>query len=81
MVGKPDPKVMLWPNPARRDKPWNYIALEFQRYTKHILTTGNLYGHVEDVWGILSLKRAGQKDGFLGVVMAKNKFSNEFIPN
>jgi hypothetical protein len=27
-VGKPNPKVMLWPNLMRRDKPWNYIALQ-----------------------------------------------------
>jgi hypothetical protein len=39
-VGKPNPKVMLWPNPIRRDKPWNYIALEFQKYTKPLLCLG-----------------------------------------
>jgi hypothetical protein len=52
VVGKRVCLVMLWPNPARRDKPWNYIPLEFQRYTKLILATENLYGHVENAWGI-----------------------------
>jgi hypothetical protein len=36
-IGKPNLKVILWPKTARRDKPWNNIALEFQRYTKHLL--------------------------------------------
>lgn len=49
VLGKGVCLVMLWPIPARRDKPWNYIPLEFQRYTKLILATGNLYGHVENV--------------------------------
>jgi len=48
---------MLWPNPARRDKPWNFGPPEFQRYTKLILATGNSYGHVEDVWAIPFPKR------------------------
>jgi hypothetical protein len=57
VVGKRVCLVMLWPNPARRDKPWNYIPLEFQRYTKLILTTGYLYEHVENVLGIPFPKR------------------------
>ena len=48
MIGKGVCLVMLWPNPARRDKPWNYIALKFQRYTKHLLAMGNLYRHIEN---------------------------------
>jgi hypothetical protein len=56
---------MLWQNPARRDKPWNYIPPEFQRYTKLILATGNLYGHVENVWGIPFPKRIKWKGRFL----------------
>jgi hypothetical protein len=62
---------MLWPNPARRDKPWNYIALEFQRYTKLLLTTGNLYGHVENVFGIPFPKRTEPKYGVLGDLFRK----------
>ena len=57
VVGKVICLVILWPNPARRDKPWNYIPPEFQRYTKLILATGNLYGHVENIWGIPFPKR------------------------
>jgi hypothetical protein len=57
---------MLWPNPAKRDKPWNYIPVEFQRYTKLIMATGNLYEHVENVWGIPFLKKNEQKYCFLG---------------
>jgi hypothetical protein len=57
---------MLWPKTARRDKPWNNIALEFQRYTKHILAMGILYGHVDNVWGISILKRMERKYGVLG---------------
>jgi hypothetical protein len=53
VIGKRVCLVMLWQNPARRDKPWNYTTLEFQRYTKLILATENLYGHVKNVWGIL----------------------------
>ena len=59
---------MLWPNPARRDKPWNYIPPEFQRYTKLILATGNLYGHVENAWGIPFPKEIKWKEGFLGKI-------------
>jgi hypothetical protein len=66
VVGKRVCLVMLWPNPARRDKPWNYIPLEFQRYTKLILATNNLYGHVENVWGIPFPKRIKRKYCFLG---------------
>jgi hypothetical protein len=62
---------MLWPNPARRDKPWNYIALEFQRYTKLLLTTGNLYEHVGNVFGILFPKRIESKYGVLGELFRK----------
>jgi hypothetical protein len=61
VVGKRVCLVMLWQNPARRDKPWNYIPTEFQRYTKLILATGNLYGHVENVWGIPFSKRKKEK--------------------
>jgi hypothetical protein len=68
MVGKGVCLVMLWPNPAKRDKPWNYIPLEFQRYTKLILATGNLYWHVENVWGIPFPKRIKWKDCFLGEI-------------
>ena len=57
VVGKRVCLVMLWPNPARRDKPWNYIPLEFQRYTKLIRSTGYLYGHVGNGWGIQFPKR------------------------
>ena len=57
--------VVLCPNPARRDKPWNYIALEIQRYTKHLLGTGKLYGHVGTVYGIPNAKRMEQKDDVL----------------
>jgi hypothetical protein len=56
---------MMWPNRARRDKPWNYIALEIQRYTKHLPATGNLYGHMENVWGIPNPKRMKRKGGVL----------------
>jgi hypothetical protein len=66
VVGKGVCLVMLWPNPARRDKPWNYTPLKFQRYTKHILATCNLYGHVGNDWGISFPKRIKQKDHFLG---------------
>jgi hypothetical protein len=66
VVGKGVCLVILWQNPARRDKPWNYIAPKFQRYTKHLLTTGNLYGHIENVWGILFPKGIEEKDGVLG---------------
>lgn len=66
VVGKRVCLVMLWQNPARRDKPWNYIPTEFQRYTKLIPATGKLYGHVENVWGIPFPKRIMQKDHFLG---------------
>jgi hypothetical protein len=34
--------------------------------TKHLLTTGNLYGHIENVWGIPFPKRIEKKDGVLG---------------
>lgn len=57
VVGKWVCLVMLWQKPARRDKQWNYIPLEFQRYTKLNLDTGYLYGHVENVWGIPFPKR------------------------
>jgi hypothetical protein len=56
---------MLCPNAARRDKPWNYITSKFQRYTKHILSMGNLYGHVGNVWGIPFPKGMEEKDGVL----------------
>lgn len=65
MIGKGVCLVILWPHPSRCDKPWNYIALEIQRYTKHIFTMGNLYGRVENVWGIPFLKRMEQKYHFL----------------
>jgi hypothetical protein len=57
---------MLWPNAARRDKGWNYITSKFQRYTKHLFRMGNLYGHVDDVWGILFPKIMEEIDGVLG---------------
>jgi hypothetical protein len=63
--------VMMWPNPARRDKPWNYIALEFQRYTKHLMATGNLYDHVGNVWGIPFPKKVEQKYGVLDELFGK----------
>jgi len=66
IIGKGVCLVVLWPNPTGRDKPWNYIILKFQRYTKPLLTTGNLYGHVENVWGIPFQKGMGKKDGVLG---------------
>jgi hypothetical protein len=66
VVGKGVCLVMLWPNPARRDKPWNYIPLEFQRYTKLILSTENLYGHVENAWGIPFPKKKKVKRMFSG---------------
>lgn len=56
---------MLWPKPAKRDKPWKYIPLEFQRYTKLSLATGNLYEHVENTWGIPFPKRIEWKYCFL----------------
>jgi hypothetical protein len=65
MVGKRVCLVMLCQNPARRDKPWNYIPTEFQRYTKLIPAKGKLYGHVENVWGIPFPKKIMQKDHFL----------------
>ena len=66
VVGKVVCLVILWPNPARRDKPWNYIPPEFQRYTKLILATGNLYGHVENVWDISFTEKKKRKYCFLG---------------
>lgn len=71
IVGKGVCLVMLWQNPARRDKPWNYIPLEFQRYTKLILATWYLYGHVENVWGIPFPKRIKGKDCFLSELFQK----------
>jgi hypothetical protein len=56
---------MLWKNPARRDKQWNYIALQFQRYTKHVPPIQNIYGHVDNVWGIPIPKRMVPKYRFL----------------
>jgi hypothetical protein len=66
VVGKRVCLVMLWQNPARRDKPWKLYPTEFQRYTKLIPATGKLYGHVENVWGIPFPKRKKEKDQFLG---------------
>ena len=66
VIGKKVCLVMLCKNPGRRDKPWNYIPTEFQRYTKLIPATGKLYGHVENVWGIPFPKRIMEKDQFLG---------------
>jgi hypothetical protein len=57
--------VMMQPNPARRDKGWHYIALEIQRYTKHVMATYNLYGHVDNTWGILNPKEMKDKYAFL----------------
>jgi hypothetical protein len=74
VVGKWVFLVVLWPNPARRDKPWNYIALEFQRYTKHLLITGNLYRQIENVWGIPFPKGMKQKYGVLGELFRKLVF-------
>ena len=71
MVGKRVCLVMLWQNPPRRDKPWNYIPLKFQRYTKHNLATGYLYVHVENVWGIPFPKRMKWKDCFLSELFQK----------
>jgi hypothetical protein len=74
VVGKRVCLVMLWPNPARRDKPWNYIPLEFQRYTKLILATENLYGHVENAWGIPFPKKKKWKECFLGEIFQESVF-------
>lgn len=74
VVGKGVCLVMLWPNPARRDKPWNYIPLEFQRYTKLILATENLYGHVENAWGIPFPKKKKWKECFLGEIFQESVF-------
>ena len=60
--------VIVCPNSARRDKQWNYIALEISRYTKHLQATGNLYERVDYTWGILNQKRMEKKDGFLGML-------------
>jgi hypothetical protein len=49
VVGKGVCLVMLYPDPARRDKPWHNVAPKIWRYTKHLLATGNLYGGVEDI--------------------------------
>jgi len=65
---------MMWPKPARRDKPWNYITLKFQRYTKHLLTTGNLCEHVEIIWGIQFQKRMRQKDDVLDELFQEQVF-------
>jgi hypothetical protein len=59
VVGKGVCLVVLWQNPARRDKPWSYIALDLKRYTKRVLDMGNLYGHVENVWDIPFPKETG----------------------
>ena len=69
VVGKRVYLVMLWLNPARRDKRWNYIALEFQRYTKHISEMENLYGRVDNVWGILIPKGMERKYRFLSELL------------
>lgn len=74
MIGKEVCLVMLWPNPARRDKPWNYIPPEFQRYTKLVLATRYLYGHVENVWGIPFPKRIMQKYRSLGELFPEQGF-------
>jgi hypothetical protein len=57
--------VVLWQKHARRDKRWNYIALEFERYTKHVMATGKLCRQVDNDQGIPNPKRMEQKDGFL----------------
>ena len=75
MVGKRVCLVIMWPNPARRDKPWNYITLKFQRYTKHLLTRGNLYEHVEIIWGIQFQKGMRQKDDVLDELFQEQGFS------
>jgi hypothetical protein len=74
MVGKGVCLVMLWQNPARRDKPWNYIPLKFQRYTKLNLATRYLYGHVENVWGIPFPKRMEWKYCFLSELFQEQVF-------
>ena len=61
----------MCPNPARRDKPWNYIALEFQRYIKHILATWNLYEQVGNFQDILFQKRTEWKYVVLSVLFKK----------
>jgi hypothetical protein len=35
---------------------------------------GNLYGHVENVWGIPNQKRMGQKDDVLGQLFQEQVF-------
>jgi hypothetical protein len=74
VVGKVVCLVMLWPNPARRDKPWNYIPPEFQRYTKPILATGNQYGHVENVWDISFSKKKKVEILIFGQVIPRISF-------
>ena len=64
-VGKRVCLVVLCKNPARRDKQWNYIALQFQRYTKHVPPIRDIYEHVDNVWGIPIPKRMVQKYRFL----------------
>lgn len=61
--------VVLWKNPTRRDKQWNYIALQFQRYTKHVPPTRNIYEHVGNVWGIPIPKRMVSKYHFLSELL------------
>ena len=74
VVGKWVCLVMLWQKPARRDKQWNYIPPEFQRYTKLNMDTWYLYGHVENVWGIPFPKRMERKYCFLSELFQEQCF-------
>ena len=74
VVGKWVCLVMLWQKPARRDKQWNYIPPEFQRYTKLNMDRWYLYGHVENVWGIPFPKRMERKYCFLSELFQEQCF-------
>jgi hypothetical protein len=69
----------LWKNPARRDKQWNYIALQFQRYTKHVQPTRYIYEHVANVWGIPIPKRMVPKYYFLSELLKEYYKVDDFI--
>ena len=52
------------------------MPLKFQRYTKHLLATGKLFGHIENDQGILFSKRMGKKDAVLGEIFREQVFSD-----
>lgn len=79
VVGKRVCLVVLWKNPARRDKQWNYIALQFQRYTKHVQPTRYIYQHVANVWGIPIPKRIVPKYYFLSELLKEYYKVDDFI--